>query len=139
MSGADKRGYELEVLPALHSICRLDPDREIPEWATLVEGALLSIARTRSELSIICADHLPPAGTERSRGWRALGIAEELDHSLVGVLVSLAAPLADAEIPIFAISSFDTDYMLIPGRSLAAAEDALRAQGHTIAGGSPAA
>lgn len=137
MSDAAKRGYELEALPASHSICRLGPDRDIPEWATLADGALLSIARTRSELSIVCADHLAPQGIERSRGWRALGVTEELDHSLVGVLVSLAAPLADAEIPIFAISSFDTDYILIPGRSLAAAEDALRGRGHTIVAAPP--
>ncbi len=88
--------------------------------------------RTDSELSIVCDGSLPPSGIERSRGWRAIRVVGTLEHTLTGVLVSLAAPLADAGIPIFAQSSFETDYLLVPADSLDRALAVLADAGHAV-------
>ena len=72
-----------------------------------------------------------PGSVQSSGPWRALRVAGTLDHSLTGVLREIAGPLADAEIPIFAISSFDTDYVLVPGGRVEAARAALEEAGHS--------
>ncbi len=130
--GRASPGHELELLPAPHAICRLNPGEEVPVWARGSAGAMLSVTRTDRELSIVCESGLPPAAVQRSGPWRALRIAGSLDHSLVGILSALLAPLAEAEIPIFAISTFDTDYLLVGASTLAIATEALTAAGHEI-------
>lgn len=125
--------YRLETLAAEHGICRLAPSEELPSWAAATPGAIFSVTRTAEELSIVCAETLPPPGVVCSRGWRAIRIAGTLEHTLTGVLVALAAPLAEAEIPIFAISSFDTDYLLVPGNRFEAATEVLTEAGHSLA------
>jgi len=124
--------FELEALSERHDICRLPQDSELPGWAAGNRGAVLSITRTETELSIVCDASLIPSGVERSRGWRAIRVVGTLEHTLTGVLVSLAAPLADADIPIFALSSFETDYLLVPADRLDAALAALADAGHTV-------
>jgi hypothetical protein len=133
MPGAGRGSrFELEALPGQFDVCRLAPDAELPDWAAPGRGALLSIMRTDSELSIVCDGSLAPSGTERSRGWRAIRVAGTLEHTLTGVLVSLAAPLADAGIPIFAQSSFETDYLLVPADRLDRALAVLADAGHAV-------
>lgn len=124
--------FEVEALSGLYDICRLAADAELPSWAAPRPGSLLSVMRTESELSIVCDGSLPPSGTERSRGWRAIRVVGTLEHTLTGVLVSLAAPLADAGIPIFAQSSFETDYLLVPADSLDRALAVLADAGHAV-------
>jgi hypothetical protein len=125
---------QLELLSAPHAVCRLGPEAAVPDWATAAprQGDLIALNRTPDELSIICPERLIPEPVERSGGWRALRVAGTLDHSMTGALASLAAPLAEAAIPIFAVSSFDTDYLLVPGRGLGAAIRALRVAGHEL-------
>lgn len=121
---------QLELLEDTFAIARLGPADPIPVWA--VSGSLLSITRTRDELSIVCvADRVPPEVRCR-RGWRCLKVEGPLDFELVGVLASLAAPLARAGVAIFVISAFDTDYVLVGEASLVHAIAALKATGHTI-------
>jgi hypothetical protein len=95
------------------------------------------VTRTPDELSIVCAAGAVPDGSRSERGWRALRVAGPLDFSLTGVLVSLLAPLADAAVPAFAVSTHDTDYLLVKEESLARAADALRRAGHRLADESP--
>lgn len=121
---------ELETLEETFAVCRLDPAGPLPEWARGRE--LLATVATPEELSVVCAEARVPAGIESSGGWRALRVAGRLAHSLTGVLASLTAPLAEAEIPIFAISSYDTDYLLVPAARLDAAGRALEAAGHHV-------
>ena len=73
-----------------------------------------------------------PAGATVERGWRALGVLGPLDFGLTGILASIAAPLAAAGVSIFAISTYDTDYVLVRETALATAVDALRAAGHEL-------
>ena len=100
----------LEILPDTFAICRLDAAAPIPAWA---RGDFISITRTRDELSIVCAQINVPRDVKCERAWRALRGIGVLDFALTGILASLATPLADAGISIFAISTFDTDYLLV--------------------------
>jgi hypothetical protein len=96
------------------------------------EGELLSITRTREELSIVCAQQAIPEGITAHGGFCCLKVQGPLDFTLVGILASLALPLAQAGISIFAISTYDTDYLLLPEASLERAVIVLAQSGHTI-------
>lgn len=121
---------KLLVLDDELGIARLDGSDPTPAWAA--QGSLCSVTRTAEELSIVCAAAAIPAGVQAERGWRCLRVAGRLDFSLTGVLASIAGPLAAANVSIFAVSTYDTDYVLLRGESLAAAMEALRAAGHEV-------
>ena len=88
------------------------------------------MVRTRDELSIVCAEDRIPDGVRAERGWLALKLEGPFPFSMTGVLASFLQPLAEAQIPIFAISTFDTDYVLIKRETLEQAVVALGAAGH---------
>jgi hypothetical protein len=120
----------LTALPGTFAICRLPPDAPLPGWAT--GGAWYSITRTADEVSIVCEPERVPAGVQMERGWRALQVAGPLDFALTGVLAALAGPLAEAGISLFAVSTYDTDYVLVKTDRWEAALGVLRAAGHTL-------
>jgi hypothetical protein len=114
-------------------VCRLAPDAPIPAWA--LEGGFFCVVRTRDELSTVCTEDVCgedqiPNGASAERGWMALKLEGPFPFSMTGVLASFLQPLADAQIPIFAISTFDTDYVLIKRENLEQAVAALGAAGH---------
>lgn len=121
----------LHVLAQPLAVCRLEPLTSVPAW---VAGDLVSVTRTTEELSIVCAADAVPLGTRVEGPFRALVVDGPLDLGLTGVLASLAAPLADAAVPVFVLSTYDTDVVLVPGDRLAAAVDALERAGHTVEG-----
>jgi hypothetical protein len=121
----------LTVLPGRYSICRLERAAPIPAWAEL-DGDFVSVTRTREELSIVCPERNTPEGTRCEPGWRTLKCAGPLHYGLVGIVASLADPLADAGVPIFPIATCDTDYVLIREPQLDAAVAALTAYGHAV-------
>ena len=121
----------LTQLPHELTVARLKADAPIPDWA--LTSDFFAITRTEDELSIVCPQDNVPARGQQARGWRGLKVAGPLDFALTGILAGLAAPLAAASIPIFAISTFDTDYLLIPGAEFEHAIRVLRASGHHIA------
>src|SRR5512136_2018386 len=120
----------LTVLPETLAICRLSVDEAVPEWAMI--GEFVSITHTADELSIVCEEENVPAEVKADRGWRALKVAGPLDLALTGVLAALADPLANAQINLFAVSTFDTDYLLVKGYNLTRACDVLRRAGHRV-------
>ena len=120
----------LSILPDLLAICRLSPAEDVPEWAMI--GEFVSITHTSDELSIVCdAENVPP-DVKADRDWRALKVAGPLDLALTGILASLADPLAQTRINIFAISTFDTDYLLVKEYNLLQARDVLQQAGHIV-------
>lgn len=117
-------GRELLLLPGRYSICRLPPDAPLPQAA--LAGEFWALLRSNEELSLVCAAELAPPEATCSAGWRCLRVAGTLDFALTGVLAGLSAPLAAAGISIFAVSSYDTDYLLLAEDQLPAALRALR-------------
>ena len=123
---------KLFVLDELDAVVRLGPDAEVPGWAR--GGQFWSVTRTEAELSIVCAQDDVPDDESAERGWCALEVSGPLDFSLTGVVASLVTPLADAAIPIFVLSTFETDYLLVRERDLELAVEALTAAGHAVDG-----
>lgn len=122
----------LSALEDQLAICRLAPDSEVPGWAT--EAWFVSVTRTPDELSIVCPEPYIPDEITREDGWRALAIEGPLDFSLVGILASVATTLAEAGLSVFAISTYDTDYLLVQEDALATAVAVLRESGHGVSG-----
>jgi hypothetical protein len=112
------------------AICRLGGDSPLPPWATA--SPFFSITRTAEELSIVCRQDAVPEGIVCERDWRCLRLAGTVPFSVVGVLASLTAPLAEAGVSVFAVSTFDTDYLLVKAADLERAVKALHGQGHNI-------
>ena len=121
----------LSVLAESLAVVRLEPATRVPEWAW--SGELCSVTRSADELSVVCAEAAVPPDASAQRGWRALKVHGPLDFALTGVLAALSAPLADAGISIFAIATYDTDYVLVRGEDVTRACEALAAAGHTVA------
>jgi uncharacterized protein len=122
---------DLTLLEGRLAICRLGPEAPLPAWA-LGPGALISLTRTPEQLSLVCPESVVPGGIRCEGGWRALRVAGPLDFALTGILAALTQPLAEAGIPIFALSTFDTDYVLVKEDRLEAALAALRGAGHRV-------
>src|SRR5438445_3418554 len=124
------RHLELSLLPERFAIIRLAADAPIPEWAT--QGPFFSVTRTGDELSVVTELSRVPPGVHSQPGWRVLKVHGPFVLSEIGVLSALAAPLAEAKISLFAVSTFDTDYLLVASETLSGAIAALELAGHTI-------
>jgi hypothetical protein len=111
------------------AVSRLQPDADFPAWAL---GDFVSITRTPEELSVVCRQDAVPEGVPCERGWCCLRVAGTLPFASVGILASLTAPLAHAGVSVFAISTYDTDYLLVKAEDLVKTCDALRSAGHVV-------
>lgn len=112
-----------------YAACRLPPDAPLPAWATKAEG-FVSITRTPGELSIICPAVAVPPDTKHERGWTLLETVGPFPFDAVGILSSVASPLAAAKISCLAVATFDTDYVLVKSGMLPAAKAVLERAGH---------
>jgi len=122
--------HRLTLLPDTFAICRLEANAVVPSWATA--SRFFSITRTAEELSIVCQEYLVPDGIQCDLGWRCLQVAGPIPFTTVGVLASLVQPLADAGISVFAVSTFDTDYLLAKAVDQARTIEALEQKGHSV-------
>jgi uncharacterized protein len=116
---------QLQLLPNHLAVARLDPESEIPAWVH-AHKSFLSITYTHDELSIVCDSQLVPANVQCEPDWRAFKIVGPLDFSLVGILSPIATLLAQQAIPIFVLSTFDTDYILIKSNFIDQAKETLQ-------------
>ena len=121
----------LEALEVRLAVCRLDADSEVPSWVDR-SREFTSVTRTTDELSVICAFDDVPEGVPMEGPWRAFRVRGPIVMTLIGVVASLAGALADANISIFAISTFDTDYILVHEPDFDAAVGALTQAGHVV-------
>lgn len=121
----------LDRLSGSYAICRLDVGESLPQWA--LQGEFFSVTRSPTELSAVCATASVPAGVKSDGPWTVLAVRGPLNLSLTGVLAGLATPLAAAGISVFAVSTYDTDYLLIRDSDLERAVHVLRQAGHTVA------
>jgi uncharacterized protein len=120
----------LVILPDQLAVCRLPAEAEFPDWAQ--PGDLLALIRTRDELTVVCQERLVPPEVHAERGWRAIQVLGSLDFSMVGVLASIATPLAQAGVSLYALSTFETDYILIKESAVERAVYALGQAGFLV-------
>jgi hypothetical protein len=120
----------LIILHDLFAVCKLRADESFPSWALC--NSFCSLTRTPDELSIVCPEDLVPEGVEAARRWKCLRVEGKLDFGSVGILSSLTSSLADVGISIFAISTYDTDYLFVRESDLARGVAALLKAGHDI-------
>ncbi len=97
-------------VPGRFAVARLAPEAPLPSWP---RGALVSISRTADELSIVCDEEALPDGVYARRDFAAVRVAGTIDFAVVGVLAALTRALAEAGVSVFAVSTFDTDYLLM--------------------------
>jgi uncharacterized protein len=119
-------------LTGLYAIVRLAPDAAVPNWATV--GEFTSITRTDDELSIVCSMENLPTGTPALERWICLKLNGPFAFSQTGILLSFIEPLSYRNVPIFAISTYDTDYVLVQEEYSHSAFDTLTAMGHELVG-----
>lgn len=118
----------LSVLPGLFAVSQLSPGAPIPTPV----GEFWSLTRTEGEVSLVCEEALVPAGAKFEGGWVALKLHGPFDFTLTGILAAVLEPLRHAGVGIFALSTFDTDYVLVKVERLQDALAALRGAGHTV-------
>ncbi|MBS0321571.1 MAG: ACT domain-containing protein [Proteobacteria bacterium] len=123
----------LTIERELFAICRLAPATPPPAWA--LAAPYFSMTRTRDELSIVVAQSLAPADIVASRGWRMIRFAGPMPLDQTGILASVTSPLAQARVSVFAVATYDTDYVLIPSDQLQTAVTVLEAAGHAVSVG----
>ena len=128
----------LALLDETLAVCRLEPGDPVPAWA-LASRPIVVVARTAAELSLLVGERaVPPEATREpglrvEGGWRAFVVRGPLPFDLVGVFAAMAQPLAEAGLSIFAMSTFDTDYVLVKAADVARAREVLEAAGHIVA------
>lgn len=118
------------MLAEPYAIVRLAPEAAVPEWAT--KGEFTSITRTRDELSIVCLIENVPPEVRPTQRWTCLMLQGPFAFSLTGVLLSFIEPLSSNGVPILAISTYDTDYVLIQEEFWGVTSELLREAGHEI-------
>jgi hypothetical protein len=119
----------LSIVACDLAVCRLGAQEAVPRWAK-VGLEFLSVTRTLDELSIVCDTKVVPAGVRSESGWTAIKVEGPLDFGIIGTLASLLTPLANAGVPVFAVSTFDTDYVLVRKSMVDRAKTVLEGAGH---------
>ena len=121
----------LELLAERMAVARLGPDDGLPHWCVQSEP-ILSLTRTPDELSVVCAERMVPGEVKAERGFRALRLSGAIDFAATGVLAATLEPLAAASVSVFALATYDTDYILVRAADLPRAGAAWRDAGFEI-------
>jgi uncharacterized protein len=119
-----KQKFALSILPDKLGICHFGKHAPIPDWA-LRNSDFYSLTKSQNELSVVCPQDHIPENVMAETGWRAFRLEGPLDMYSVGVIAKLSAPLAEAGISIFNISTYETDYILVEEKNLEKAKKAL--------------
>ncbi len=123
---------KLRIRPEVLAVARLEAEAPWPAWA--LDSPFAALTRTGEELSLVVPIQRVPPNVRSEGPWRALQVVGPLDFALVGILAELTRTLAEARISLFALSTFDTDYLLVKEAAFEAACRALAAAGHEILG-----
>lgn len=130
MNSMTKSILTMQLMKETYGVCRLDSGESIPEWAS--RGKFFSITRTEDELSVVCDEQAIPERVKCEKDWRVLKVLGPLDFSLIGILSSISSILAEEKISIFAISTYDTDYILVKEKDLKQGIKALEANRYKV-------
>jgi hypothetical protein len=121
---------ELHLLEGPYAVCQLEATAQVPTWA---EGqGFLSISRASDELTIVCSQQCVPPWVRAERDWRCFRLVGPFDFTLTGILAAVLNPLAQAGVGVFAVSTFNTDYVLIKSERLEQGIMALSQAGHRV-------
>lgn len=120
--------YQFKILNDLYSVCKLNPNSNIPIWIN--KNEFYSITKTEDELSILCSQKDIPEEIQCEKDWKILKIDSKLDFSMVGVISQISKLLAENNISIFVISTFDTDYICIKEKDLLKSVEILKQAGN---------
>lgn len=127
----DLRRLTFRKLAGKYAIARLAPDSNVPHWAS--RGEFTSVTRTPEELSVVCPAENLPQDVASPHNWICLKLEGPFPFATTGVLLSFIESLSRNQVPIFAISTFDTDYVLVQEEHAQAAINFLQAAGHDLA------
>lgn len=126
-----KMALKLKEIAGDFSIVRLNPDDSLPSW--VMKSTFFSVVKTSDELSCVCESvYVPDQEIKKNEGWKCLRVDGVLDFSLTGILASLTEPLAKEKISVFAISTFDTDYLLIKKENFHRGKEVLKNAGFQV-------
>jgi uncharacterized protein len=129
---AERQRLKFSPVKGSYAIVKLAPDAAVPDW--VARGEFTSVSRTAEELSIVCPAENLPAEANSSHRWVCWKLVGPFPFSQTGVLLSFIEPLSTNGVPIFAISTYDTDYVLIQEEFAGTALNLLQAAGHELAG-----
>lgn len=118
------------VLSSSYAVCRLDSQSEVPSWA--MQGDFFTVSKTQEELSIVCQARLVPSDIKAEKEWRVFKIEGPFAFTQIGILNAVTSVLANNGISLFAMSTFDTDYIMVKGVDLDRAIVALKQAGHSV-------
>jgi len=121
---------KLSRYPETLAVVKLPPGAEVPDWAE--SSSIFSVTATSTETSIVCAARSVPKKSVHQRPFTAFEVEGPLDFALTGILSTLLAPLAEAGVSVFTLSTYDTDWILVPGGDADRAEEEWRRSGHTV-------
>lgn len=124
---------KLKAVEGLFSVCHLDSGSNLPKWA--LQSPWVTITKTEEEVSVVCETTYVPEAVQSEADWRMLKVIGVLDFSLVGILSKLTGILAEACISVFAVSTFDTDYLMVKRASFVDAVEAFNRHGITVIDG----
>jgi uncharacterized protein len=129
MNLSDKK-LKMSLIDKKYAVCRLDIIDKIPEWSTC--GGFFSITRTSDELSIVCCEDYVADNIKCEKGWRILKVEGPLEFSLTGILSAISTILASNGISIFAVSTYDTDFILVKDEDVDKSIQALTENGYEV-------
>jgi hypothetical protein len=127
---------KLNRFPETLAVVRLGPGTEVPDWAE--SSSVFSVTATATETSIVCAARSVPGKSVHRKPFTAFAVDGQLDFGLTGVLVELLTPLAEAQISVFTLSTYDTDWILVPVDDAERVAEAWRGRGHEVESAVPA-
>ena len=127
---------KLNRFPETLAVVRLGPGTEVPAWAE--SSSVFSVTATATETSVVCAARSVPGKSAHQKPFTAFAVEGPLDFALTGVLVELLTPLAEAEISVFTLSTYDTDWILVPVADADRAAEEWRRRGHDVESAVPA-
>lgn len=128
------RKLTVHAQPGEYAVLRLPADAPFPAGLADTRDGLVSVTRTPDELSIVCPADVAVAADQAETGWRLLTARGPFEFTLTGIMAALSGALAAAGVPLFALSTFDTDHLLVKGDDMARAVRALREAGHEVLG-----
>jgi hypothetical protein len=121
---------KLKVLSSNYGVCRFDPHTEVPSWA--MQGDFFTVSKSQEELSIVCQASLIPADIKAEKEWRIFKIEGPFSFTQIGILNAVTSVLSENGISLFAVSTFDTDYIMVKCADLDRSIQALRKAEHQV-------